>query len=73
MVGASFRGLYGIRKTVLDKAGKEREITVDDAYLIRAIQDPAAETAKGYPPIMPRNELPESDLRQVVEYIKALK
>jgi cytochrome c oxidase subunit 2 len=73
MVGASFRGLYGIRKTVLDKSGKELEITVDDAYLVRAIQDPAAETAKGYPPIMPRNELPDTDLRQVIEYIKSLK
>lgn len=73
MVGPSFKGIYGLSRTILDDNGTERAVTVDDAYLARAIQDPAAETVKGYPPAMPKVPLPASELNHVVEYIKALK
>ena len=73
VVGPSFRGIFGSKTIVLDRNGKERETTVDDAYLIQAIQDPVSMTVKGYPPIMPKNELPASDLQQIIEYIKTLK
>lgn len=73
MVGPSFKGAYGIPRIVLDADGAERVTTVDDAYLLRAIQDPGAETVKGYPPAMPKAPLPASELHQVVEYIKMLR
>jgi cytochrome c oxidase subunit II len=73
MVGPTFRGLFGTKHVVLDPGGKEMQTTVDDAYLVQSIQDPVATIVKGYPPIMPKNELPATDLRQIVEYIKTLK
>jgi cytochrome c oxidase subunit II len=73
MVGPSFKGLYGTRQTVTDLKGLEHEVTVDDSYLERAIQEPAAENVKGYPPAMPENRLTDSELKKVVAYIKSLK
>ena len=72
MVGPTFRGLYGQREIVVVK-GKEREITCNDAYLERAIQDPMAEVVKGYPPAMPANPLTRAQLKQAIEFIKDLK
>jgi cytochrome c oxidase subunit 2 len=73
MVGPTFKGLYGEKQTVTDSKGVEREITVDDAYLARAIQEPMAENVKGYPPAMPVNPLDDKDLKLVVDYIKSLR
>lgn len=73
MVGPTLKGIYGKKQLVLDQDGKEREIVVDDAYLARAIQDPAAETVKGYPPSMPRNPLTDAELNQVLEFVKSLR
>ncbi len=49
------------------------EVTVDDAYLAKSIREPAAEIAKGYPPAMPGNQLSGDEIKQVIEFIKALK
>jgi cytochrome c oxidase subunit II len=72
MVGPTFRGLYGQKHIVKEAGGAEREVVVDDAYLVKAIQDPMVETVKGYPPAMPRNPLAEEDLKQVIDLIKSL-
>lgn len=72
MVGPTFRGLYGQKHIVKEAGGAEREVVVDDAYLVKAIQDPMVETVKGYPPAMPRNPLAEGDLKQVIDLIKSL-
>jgi cytochrome c oxidase subunit II len=72
MVGPTFKGLYGKKQTIMDSSGKVREVVVDDAYIARAIQDPAAEYVKGYPPAMPKNPLTDDELKQVIEYIKSL-
>jgi cytochrome c oxidase subunit II len=73
MVGPSFKGLYGKKRMVTDLKGGEHEVTADDAYLARAIQDPAAENVKGYPPAMPKNPLTDVELKQVIRYIQSLK
>ena len=73
LVGPTFRGLYGTRQILVDAEGKERQVTVDDAFLARAINSPGDETVKGYPPAMPKNPLPEPELKQVIEFIKTLK
>jgi cytochrome c oxidase subunit 2 len=72
-VGPSFKGLYGKRQTVLDPSGAEREVTVDSAYLARAIQDPGAEDVKGYPAVMPKTPLNDSELSNIIDFIKTLK
>jgi len=73
MVGPTFKGLFGQKHVVRDAGGTEREATVDDAYLAKAIQEPRAEIVKGYPPAMPPNTLTEGDLKQVIDLIKSLK
>ena len=73
LVGPSLKGLYGKKEIVIDSKGKESEVTVDDVYLARAIQDPGFETVKGYPPAMPKNPLTDIELKQVIEFIKSLK
>ena len=73
MVGPSLKGLYGKREIVIDSKGREHEVMVDDAYLVRAIQDPGAEDVKGYPPAMPKAPLTEGELKQVIGFIKTLK
>jgi cytochrome c oxidase subunit 2 len=49
-----------------------RKVAVDDAYLVRAIKDPWAEKVKGFPTVMPRNNLPDAEVDAIVAYIKAL-
>ncbi|RME80524.1 MAG: hypothetical protein D6785_10245, partial [Planctomycetota bacterium] len=51
LVGPTFKGLYGKKEKVLSN-GKEREITVDDAYIKKSIKEPKADIVKGYPPSM---------------------
>ena len=72
MVGPSLKGLYGKNQTVLEPGGIEREVTVDEAYLAHAIQDPGADDVKGYPSVMPKTPLSETDLREIIRYIKTL-
>jgi cytochrome c oxidase subunit II len=72
LVGPTLKGLYGAKRTVMEPDGKELDLVANDAYLAKSIEDPNAETVKGYPPIMPKGDLSESDLQQVVEFIKVL-
>ena len=72
-VGPSFKGLYGKKQTVVDPSGAEREVKVDSAYLARAIQDPGADDVKGYPSIMPKTPLNETELNRIIDFIKTLK
>ncbi len=73
LVGPSLKGMYGMTQTVTDPMGKEYEVVVDEDYLATAIQDPMAESVKGYPPAMPKNPLDEVELDQVIAYIKSIK
>lgn len=74
LVGPTFKGLYG-HKVIVTTAGKEREITVDDEYIARAITDPAADIVKGFKEgqmISYKGQLTDEDIKQVIEYIKTL-
>jgi cytochrome c oxidase subunit 2 len=72
-IGPSYRGLFGRRETVV-AGGREREVVVDEAYLRRAILDPAAEVVKGYQPLMPSQQglLTEAELAAIIAYLKTL-
>jgi cytochrome c oxidase subunit 2 len=47
-------------------------VTVDEAYLERAITDPAAEIHSGFSVTMPENELTDEEITQVIDYIISL-
>jgi cytochrome c oxidase subunit 2 len=73
-VGPTLKGVFGHRSTVLT-GGKERQVIADDAYLRKSILDPAADIAKGFPPVMPPQKgiLTDAEVDALVEYLKTLK
>ncbi len=71
-VGPSFKGLFGSRATVLTD-GKERTVTVDEAYVKRSLEEPKADVVKGYSPLMPPFTQLDDDQRQLlIDYLKGL-
>ncbi len=72
MVGPTLKGLFGKRQQVL-VAEAVRTVTVDEAYLRRAITSPMAEVVRGYPPAMPDTPLDPKELDEIVSYLKSLK
>ncbi len=73
-VGPTLKGIFGHKTTVLT-AGKERQVTVDDAYLKTSILDPQADIVKGFPPVMPPQKglLTDEEVGALIEYLKTLK
>ena len=68
-VGPTWKGLFGADATLEDG----RTVTVDRAYLVRSITDPAADVPAGTKVPMPVNRVPEADVQLIVDYIIALK
>jgi mono/diheme cytochrome c family protein len=68
--GPTFRGLYGATVPLVGKPARR----ADDAYLRRAILDPAGEIVQGYEPGMPsfRGILKDAEIESVILYIKSL-
>jgi cytochrome c oxidase subunit II len=74
LVGPSFKGIYG-HKVIVTTAGKEREITVDDEYINRSINDPNADVVQGFKEgqmVSYKGQLTDDDIKQVIEYLKTL-
>lgn len=71
LVGPTWKGLYGREVAVLSD-GKETTLTADDAYLQRAIRHPPKEVVKGFEPQMPRADLKDDDVADLVAFIKTL-
>ena len=68
-IGPTFKGMYG-RKTKL-KDGST--VTDDDAYMRESIVDPSAKVVDGFDDVMPKPELTDEEVNQVIEYLKTLK
>ena len=68
--GPSLVGIYNAEKPLADGT----TITADEAYLIESIINAQAKVVQGYQPIMPAygSQLNESQVAQLVEYIKSL-
>ena len=67
-VGPTWEGLAGSEVALVDGT----TVIADDAYLVRAIVEPGAELVEGYPLQMPKNELSEAEVADVVAYINEL-
>lgn len=75
LVGTSFKGLYGKTEKVLTE-GKERTLTVDDAYIIRSVFDPDRDVVAGFPKGMMqtyKGKVTDAELSKIIEYLKTLK
>jgi cytochrome c oxidase subunit 2 len=73
LIGPSLKGLFGKSQAVVT-SGEEREVTVDEAYLRKAILEPSADMVKGFKPLMPSQQgvLSDEELDEIIEYIKQL-
>jgi cytochrome c oxidase subunit II len=74
IVGPSYKGIFG-HKTTVETNGKDREVTVDENYLKKAILEPNADVVKGFPKgSMPdyKTQLTDEQVGQIIEYIKTL-
>ena len=70
-VGPTLKALYGKEQQVF-VGGVAKTITVDDAYLRRSIIAPMGQVVRGYPPAMPKTQLTDQELNEVVRFIKTL-
>lgn len=71
--GPTWQGLAGSEETLQDGS----TVPVDDAYLLRAIQDPDAEIVEGFPggvmaAAVPSGTLSDQEAEAIVAYIKSL-
>jgi cytochrome c oxidase subunit 2 len=72
MVGPTFKGILGRREEVL-VAGMPTQVTVDEVYLRRSIEQPLEQLVRGYPPSMPTTRLQVREMNEVVGYLKTLR
>ena len=72
LVGPTWKGLFGSQVTVLSD-GKEATVTADEDYLTRSIHHPPKEVVKGFAPQMPKTDLKERDVADLVAFIKSLR
>ncbi len=74
IVGPSYKGIFGHKVTV-ETNGKEREITVDEAYIKKSILEPDADIVKGFNKgsmISYKGQLSDEQIDQIIEYIMTL-
>jgi cytochrome c oxidase subunit II len=74
LVGPSYLHLFGEKQIVI-REGKEVPVTVDEAYIKKAIYEPNAEIVKGYPGNLMQSYkdiLKDEDIAKIIEYLKSL-
>jgi hypothetical protein len=74
LAGPSFKGIFGRKQQVIQKGDESQktEVTIDDAYLLRALKDPLAEHPEGYPPAMPNLNLSVPEQMAMIKWLKTL-
>jgi len=74
LVGPSYLGSWGKAHTVVT-GGKEREVVVDEEYIIRSIFEPDYDVVKGYNKglmLTYKGQISEDQAKLIAAYIKAL-
>ena len=69
ILGPTFKGMFGRKQTVI-RNGKEVQVTIDEAYLKQAIDNPLYEHPKGYLPAMPNPGLNPKERDALIQWIK---
>jgi cytochrome c oxidase subunit 2 len=68
-IGPTLKGIFG--RTTKLKGGAT--ITADESYLRESLLQPEAKITEGFDDLMPKAELTEEELKQILEYMKTLK
>ncbi|MDO8896328.1 MAG: cytochrome c oxidase subunit II [Bacteroidales bacterium] len=73
IIGPSFKGIYG-KSEIVETDGKDREIVIDDEYLIRSIRQPNADIVKGYMKglMIAYDNITDEQIKDIIDYIKTL-
>ena len=66
MNGPTFKGLYGKKIHFYN----DKFSIADEEYLISSILNPGKEIVKGYPDLMPTYKLEDSEIDDLIEFIK---
>ena len=66
MNGPTFKGLYGKKVYFYN----DKISIANDDYLINSILNPGKEVVRGYPDLMPTYNLEESEINDLVDFIK---
>ncbi len=70
LVGPTWQGLYGSQVKLSDG----RTVTADEAYLIESVASPSAKVVLGFPDgVMPKFNLTDAQIKDIVSYIETLK
>jgi cytochrome c oxidase subunit 2 len=70
LVGPTWRGLFGSQV----KLSTGKTVTADEAYLIESVADPSAKVVDGFPDgRMPKFNLTDAQIKNIVSYIETLK
>ena len=67
-IGPTWLGMYGRTEMLNDGS----TVTVDDAYILESIVEPAAKVVRGYENLMVRYPLPREDLDALLEFTRQL-
>lgn len=67
-VAPTLNGLWGTEVVLEDG----RSVTVDEAYVRRAITDPSADVVEGFRAVMPTFGLSDDEVDRLVEYVGSL-
>ncbi|MCR9144377.1 MAG: c-type cytochrome [bacterium] len=68
IVGPSFQGVYGTNRPMADGTSVE----ADENYIRSSILNPNEQIVEGYPAAMPVQNLSDSEIQSVIEYMKTL-
>lgn len=68
-IGPTFKGMYGRQTKLTDGS----TITANDNYLRESIVDPSTKIVTGFDDVMPKPELTDQEVDQIMEYLKTLK
>lgn len=72
-VGPTLKGFWGSQRAIT-RDGKETTLVADDDYLVRALREPNADIAEGYPPAMPPYPgLSDKEIEDLRAWLETLK
>jgi len=69
--GPTFKGVFGRVETMSDGT----QVTVDENYIRKSIEEPSFQVVKGFQPVMPtlKGVLSDKDIDSLIEYIRTVK
>jgi|SRR5579872_6220164 len=65
----TFKGLWGSKAELTDGT----TVTVDEKYVEEMIQFPGKKIVKGFSPIMPKLPVTDEEIKEIIDYLKALR